>query len=246
MKKNSANMFAIVGCALMMACGQKSDSAQGNADSTKVDAPAAEAVEEKVEEKSVYLSPDLALNDLKGKVSKCIYKSTDCHENGKVDDGSYWQTEVKVFDVDYMLQPNAKEADWRLNDPRLKRNDKGQIVTVSWFVSDFGCDISEEYTYNENGTLKTKKNNGIENAEEIVYTYKADGSLEKSVSKAAGEGMIYRTTSTYRVLESDENGNWTRRMQTQLCEDGPDNGSGVYENSAKLYLIETREISYYK
>ncbi len=246
MEKNSASMFAIVGCALLMACGQKSDSAQANADSTKVDAPVSEVVEEKVEEKSAYLSPDLALNDLKGKVSKCIYKSTNCRENGSVDNDSYWETEVKVFDVDYMLLPNAKEAEWRLNDPRLKRNDKGQIVSVSWFVSDFGCDISEEYTYNENGTLKTKKNNGIESADETVYSYKADGSLEKSVCKSAGEGMIYRTTSTYRILESDENGNWTRRMQTQLCEDGPDNGSGVYENSAELYLIETREISYYK
>ncbi len=243
MKKILNFAFAIAGCAFLMACGKKSEQSSTNTDSLKVEASATDDAEDK----NAYLSPDLALNDLKGKVSKVTLKQTGCNPEGKVmTDDSYWATTVKVFDVDNFLLPDAKETDWRLPNPRIKRNDKDQIVSVNWLVEDFDCDVSEEYTYNEDGTLKSMKMIGIESCDETTYTYNADGSLQKSVSLGAGEGTIYRTTTIYRILETDAQGNWTRRLQSQTCEDGPDNGSGEYIGSMEDYILEVREISYYK
>lgn len=250
MKKLSVLTFAL---SLLCIASCNNNPVKGNgentSDSTLNDSSTTlapgEVPDEMMEGNSNFMSPDTKLNDLHGLVNKCSYRRAECDENGKPNIDYYWYTEVKVFDRDGFLDLKAKELDWRLNDPKVERNDQQQITKVKWYVSDFGCDIFEAYAYDSHGMLASTHSGGIENDEHITYKYKGD-TLVSSESKGAAEGSAYRTTTTYTILETDDNGNWTRRISKQLYESGPDDGSGKYDESITSYNIEERTITYYE
>lgn len=234
-------------------CGSKQDGAKDDSKQSVEqkdganEGSDAETVEDGVEasgEVEEYLSPDLRLDDLKGNVAKCLYKKTSCDKDGNVVNDSYWTKYVKVYDVDNFLNVQADETDWRLLNPTLERNEKEQIVKVSWYVEDYDSYIDESYVYNADGTLKSSKFTGIESVDETKFTYE-NGLLVKSVNDGAGEGSVFRSTTSYKILDTDSNGNWTRRLLTTQFQSGPDDGSGVYTESYVDYEIEVREIKYY-
>ncbi len=192
-----------------------------------------------------FASPDLALFDLHGQVKTCAYSSNSCDKDGNVKGNYDLEERNYVFDNDGFIDVKSKELSWRMNDPKLERNDSKQIKKASWYVSDFGCDVYEEYTYNKLGLVATADKTGIENVESIKYEYDAD-KLVKTVSESAGEGSVFRTVRTYKIMDEDSKGNWTRRFIKEEMEMGNDDGSGKYELLETNYLLEERNIVYYE
>lgn len=245
------NKIIISACALsllaMTSCkGNANESANETAadDSTSTEVASTENVDGQ-SAVSKYYSPDTQLNDLFGEVAKCVTRKGNCDAKGNTNEDTYWSTEVKVFDRDGFIDAKSEELNWRLNEPIIERNDKEQISVVKWFVSDYNSYVSEEYKYNKDGMLASCQSNGIESADVIKYEYEGT-TLVKSISEGAGEGSVFRNTVTYTILDTDKNGNWTRRLQKGTYEDGPDDGSGTYGNAMTEYSIEERTITYYK
>lgn len=240
-------LAAVVAAMTISSCKKQAESGEQN-DSTaaKSELAEGEVPDEEMEGNNNFYSPDLMMDELKGIVTKCTTRSTNCDENGVPDQDAYWTTITKVYDKDGMLDFGSKEMNWRLNNPRGERNAKGQLTKVLWYVEDYDTDIYDEYTYNADGTIKSCYSLGIESDDEIKYFYDDNFNLIKTTSEGAGEGSIFRSTMTYRILESDDEGNWTRRVVHQHFEDGEDDGSNKYTNEIYDYTVEERTITYRK
>lgn len=195
-----------------------------------------------------YNSPDLMFKDLKGKVKECAMTMYTCDEKGEnANEDLVMHEENFVFDEKGYIDLESPDLAWRLVSPKVKRDDDNFIVEVKWYISDYDTYVSEEFVYNSDKTIKIHKNSGIESEDGESFTYADDGTLLKSVSTGAGEGSIFRTTSTYKILETDENGNWTRRLVKQIYESGEDNGSEVYdEEPSEDYYLQVRNITYWE
>lgn len=234
----------------MMSCNNSSvkstdDTADSLSNDTCCQLAPGEVSDELTEGNDNFMSPDTKLNDLHGLVKKCVYRKSDCDKDGKPTEYAYWYEEVKVFDRDGFLDLKSKELNWRLNDPKVERNDQKQITKVQWYVSDFDSYVTEKYTYNERGLLATCKAEGVESSDLTEYEYDND-TLIKSTNHGSGEGSVFRNTAVYTILDTDDQGNWTRRISKQIFEDGPDDGSNTYGNAATSYVIEERTITYYE
>ena len=249
MKETVLERFAMTALAVsLLACtgGKTPGSTNDSGDSARVSQQApGEVPDGGQEEDGRYLSPDLMMDELQGRVKMCTLKQASCNQDGEVDKTAYWMETTKVYGQDGFLALQDKAMNWRLSDPKIERNDKQQVTKVSWYISDYNTDVQEVYTYYDNGMVKSCKSLGIENEDETQYFYDADRMLQKTLSHGAGEGTIFRTTTTYTILDTDEQGNWTRRILKQTIEDGPDDGRGSYENSIDEYSIQLRDIVYW-
>lgn len=197
----------------------------------------------------VYCSPDLRLKELKGKVKECAYTMCVCDENGEnMDEDCCVEEFCYVFDENGMFDFKSPDFNWRLKDPKVKRDAEGRVVEAKWYISDYDSYVSEEFVYDADGSVKICKNSGIESEDGMSYTYDKNGELIKSVSEGAGEGSIFRITMTYKILETDENDNWTVRFVKSLYEYGDDDGSGTYDDDEKSeeYHLQVRNITYWQ
>lgn len=191
------------------------------------------------------VTADLLMDELTGKVKLCKTTTKSCNEQGVSEDDMIWSSVTKVYDEEGYLDVNAEELDWRMVGPRLTRNDKKQITQVAWRVPEFEMDVTDTYEYNADGTVKSCVSEGVESIDELKYYYDEDKHLKCRVSDGAGEGSVFRSTSEYTVLDTDEQGNWTRRLVKATYESGPDDGSGKFDETFISYELEVREIVYY-
>ncbi|MCQ2212006.1 MAG: hypothetical protein MJZ36_00025 [Bacteroidaceae bacterium] len=194
-----------------------------------------------------YGSPDLQFKDLKGNVKECSIATYYCDEQGNVaDENNKVNEECFVFDENGMIDLQSPKLNWRLLDPIVKRDADRYIVEVKWYISDYDTYVKEQFRYNADHTICQHINSGIESDDAETYTYDDNGTLIQSVSKGAGEGSVYRNTITYTILATDAHDNWVRRLQKNVCESGPDDGSETYDESFVEYSLESRTITYWK
>lgn len=194
---------------------------------------------------SAFLSPDLRLFELKGRVKLVTVESRSCNEKGEYGDDDYVMRNVFVFREDGTLATDAKELDWRLASPKLTRNSDGSIRQVAWRVEEFGTDVTEKYVYDPNGFKTMCVESGVESVDTLHFCYDESGKLLTSSSMGAGEGSVFKSESSYTILEEDTKGNWTRRLSKSSFMDAPDDGKYNFGNEAVEYKLETREIVYY-
>lgn len=229
-------LCAIAALALI-ACGNTEKPAP-KADTTVVE------VEEVVEETPV--APDLAMQELTGPVKTMHIKTGSCDSKGKPDNDNFWIEYNFVYTTEGKFDVKDKKFDWRLNNPKIKRNDEGQVEKVSWYISDYDFSIYEKYTYTRLGHIKTLEALGVESTATCNYNYDVDGMLISSYEESAGEGMIYQTNTTYKILESDKRGNWTKRLKKISSKTAEDDGKYNYGSADNFYEIELRTITYYE
>ena len=97
----------------------------------------------------------------------------------------------------------------------IRRDGQGRLVELHHEAGET-CEIEiDTYTYNEQGQLAQAVYTDDMGKNTETYTYDAEGNLTQmvSLSEDAEEGEN-TTTTTYRILETDSHGNWTRREAT--------------------------------
>ena len=127
----------------------------------------------------------------------------------------------------------------------ITRDEAGRIISMkvacenadgSW--NDGGFEVS--YSWDENGKLTGDEYHNCVGGHMVrTYIYDNNGQIVGSNGKGMAEGETYTVERKYRVLESDEKGNWTKRHVTT---------TETYEGIEPdvTYELETREITYFE
>lgn len=194
-----------------------------------------------------FLSADLAMQDLAGQVKSMTNTTYACDDKGNIiKDSQLGDTDVtQYFDFDEngtMTRAFAFSQDDK--GMTIKRNSKGQIESVQQHFAEIDFTRTDKFTYNENGRLASLEVSGYESNVKRTYTY-ANGVLASAKAIEAGEGEVYDMDLTYKIQETDDHGNWTKRMFTCQIKMGPDDGSGTVEDTDTQYGVEVRKIVYY-
>ena len=175
----------------MAACGNK---AQGTAesDSTEVTSDSVVVVEEVETPNAV--KGELGLFELQGPVKSCKMKNK-------------WGTISRTFDEQGMWQTHEGKALSKIYSGGMKRDEKGRIVEGT--MDDGGVDT---YEYDAVGCETRYFYQMGNESTEWICTYDADGKLQsKKVTEITFDSDGEPYTETYKVLVTDEHGNWTKR-----------------------------------
>lgn len=232
----SISMLAI------MSCGNGNSN---NSDANEQIENDSTVTEQKQDDATASNTSDLLMDELKGAVKKVVTSSDNCDENGDTSNSYYTEKTIKAYTEEGYYDETDSEFNWRLGMPKIKRNDKNQVASVSWFVSDYGCDVIQTYTYDENGRPKSMHDSGIESEDNVSFFYDSKGNLIKTTHKGRSEGSSTKATKEYKILETDEKGNWTRRIIKGTYEYG-DLDTNTTEETMTDYNLESRVITYYK
>lgn len=240
MKKILLPLFA---AAMLCSCGNATDKCGDCCDSTSV------TNDDSNKTALNYINSDTQMNELFGNVKSATFTVSMAQdfEGTPFPNDDYEDTRNNLFftpDGEYDLK--AEGFYWRLDVPKLKRNNKGQVVTATWYVPDFDTEVSNKYEYDERGMVKYLEEEGTESISEEYYTYDDDSYLVSATGTSAGEGTIYKTNITYKILEKDDHQNWTKRVAKIENQSGPDDGSDTYPDSEVYYEVHSRVIEYYK
>lgn len=156
--------------------------------------------------KNSYLSSDLRLRDLHGNVESV---TMDFH--------------TQVFDENGMTcTPNMIiERDSQNRMIKYACDDMLEDVGDMWF--------SEEFEYGADGNVSVYNKNTYFNYTGGHCYYDKDGHLTKLIAQGCGEdGGEWSSVTEYSILESDEQGNWTKRKWHKVEEsaEGTDERDG--------------------
>jgi len=224
-------------CALMSCGGAKNANTEQQADNKDQTSATEQKNEQQAPAKKAdaYTMVDGKVFDLKGKVKSCVIYTYYADENGNPQ-GAKPLVESKIdFDADGRC---TKHSDFE----KVVRNDKDQLEKLTWFCSDFGTDFETSYTYNEDGYLKGMKEVTI-SGKDYVFGYDADNVLvSQSCNAIYEEGVEGKVEGAFRILESDGNGNWTKRAYTEK-EGTREMGAADYEWQTS-YFVQIRKIEY--
>lgn len=241
MKKIALSLFAAL---LLCSCNQSSGSKSNEAEIDSL----AQNTETETESKDdlKFVHSDAKLFECFGKVKSMTMKTYyDADENGKVEECNMGEADCYFFKSNGELDM-TKEIVWRLADPKIKRNSDGQIVKVSWYISEFDTDVTEVYAYDKSGMVKTAESTGIEGFSSTEYTYDENMNLASAVEESEGEGSIFHTEILYTITEKDAHNNWTRRLIRFHQKSGEDDGSNTFTEDYTFFQVQVREIEYYE
>lgn len=193
-----------------------------------------------------YLSPDLAMQELGGQVRSMVFTALECDPNGNLPEGVEFDPEQAIF---FEYDTNGKFTkgyafSGEEKGPKMIRDEKGRVIQLERLIAEMNFTYTNKFTYNDDGTLASDEVNGLEHTGKTVNTY-TDGVLTSAVATGAGEGMVYKTKSDFKVIEVDGHGNWTKRLSTNVTESGPDDGTGKVTETSTSYGLEIRQITYY-
>ncbi len=163
-----------------------------------------------------FLSPDLALYDLRGKVKS-----------------------VKTGDITISFTTDGKIKAMNGNPIsqiyKIKRDSKGRITHMEELETDYdGGHSGEVYTWAANNLVKTMSWYNPEGDVATSYYYDQNGYLSKKTRKGFA-GDTVDEINTYKYLKTDNFGNWTMRIENSI------NNAYGGQNA----IEETREITYY-
>ena len=152
-------------------------------------------------------APDVRLHDLHGQVRSLhpYYDAT--HPE--------WCFHITFSQQGEWLTTNGGTPIKEFFNKAIRRDGQGRLVELHHEAGET-CEIEiDTYTYNEQGQLAQAIYTDDMGKNTETYTYDAEGNLTQmvSLSQDAEEGEN-TTTTTYRILETDSHGNWTRREAT--------------------------------
>lgn len=201
-------------------------------------------------EKYPFTSYNRQLYDLRGDVSKMVLK--------RLKSNSVWRDTLEGdFGTEYLFDKNGKlidNLDPSGNGWKSVHSGNGQIQKRD-LQSGGEYIFSEKYLYNKDGMLKKMivESPSGDNNDTTIYQY--DKYLNLITSNSSGifeEFQSLTNTRSYRIIERDSKGNWTKRYLTSIQEnrytpssiDDEGEDEEVVEKST-TYLIELRNIEYY-
>ena len=152
-------------------------------------------------------APDVRLHDLHGQV-KSLHLYYD-------ETNPEWCFHITFSQQGEWLTTNGGTPIKEFFNQTIRRDEQGRLVELRHEAGET-CEIEIDlYTYNEQGQLAQAVYTDDMGKNTETYTYDAEGNLTKmvSLSEDAEEGES-TTTTTYRILETDSHGNWTRREAT--------------------------------
>lgn len=184
----------IASVCLMASCSGNSKAGSGNkdaADSAMHTAATTEPSAEKPSADEEFVTPDLALADVKGHV-KCVYFTNEANEHQNIFE---FNDEGRIEHHDY----------YEFN--RLKRDDKGQIT--GWGYDEY----SIEWKDGKPVKFVTRESDG--GTSTATYEYNDSGRLVKTttINDFPGDDGPSTTVTqyTYDNSDIDGHGNWTKR-----------------------------------
>ncbi len=227
---------------LFASCGNKTESAGSAVDSADVEQVNVGKSEPAID----FVHPDAQMFDLRGRVKNMVFTTYTCDEDGNPSDNEGWERYNLYFKENGEFDTSNPDFQWRLAGIRLKRDSNLHVTSAVWNIPEYSMDIEDTYTYYPNGMVKSCKTGGVESDGHTQYTYEGEYTLVSAVDDSFGEGYVFHVEMAYTILDTDEHGNWTRRLVKNSRKEGPDDGSGVYTDSSIDYELEIRAISYYK
>lgn len=238
-------IFPFFAALMLCSCGYFSGKRGGECDSDSV---ATCGEPEECEEVSDYLHPDTQMFELFGNVkSMKLTKYYEVSPVGAIKDMDNSYVDKKLyFNRNGEFDTYNSDFSWRLPNPQFDRNGKEQITKVTWFVEDYGCDMSDIYEYDKRGMVKRCEAGGMESSGTMTFKYDERTNLVSAQDNSAGEGYVFRTDITYTILETDAHLNWIKRLVKYDQQTGEDDGSGKFTESETYYEVEVRDIEYYE
>jgi hypothetical protein len=213
---------------------QKEDTTKTESPTTVVEIKPANEGPQVIEQEPIvpvksYNSEDLKFRDLYGSVHTMALYEQDCDETGNPIANS-WQLRVtEVFDEAGRIVTEKID---------INRDENGRILSYKLDEIEFGDSwYQEDYVYGENGLVTKLDRYEYFFSATRHCVYDEDGHLSRVVSEQSAEGEVWNVVMDYKILETDNNGNWTKRLvhHTTVSQ----------EETKQNYKLELRDIVYY-
>ena len=194
-----------------------------------------------------FLTQDLRMYNLFGKVKTVKTMITDCSADQKPigDQRKDWSR------LEYDAEGHfVKYLDGFTTTDDIKQKDGDKIFRTETLDEDYGVSVICEYTYDDNGLVKTEDVKGIECNSITEYTYNDDCELTQTLELLEAEGQNYKIKTSYQILKRDEQGNWTERFATIETEtaawDSNKQDYGAFQKEENRYELQQRTINYWE
>ena len=257
--------LATLGLTMIVSCGVGNNSAQGEQelqDSLRQDSiKKIEAINDSLRRDSIAkdsirqdslwryrVTPDLATFDLRGPV-----KSVSSKKITTTTDGGVWSHLKMSFSESGKVQ--------RVTDGNvaytISRDAQGRIKTMTCpFLDGLYTRDVYSYKYNDAGSLQKetlKANYDGEGTLDISCEYDSNGNIVKEKLDREWDGGGFYSSSTYKITQKDEYGNWIKRTKTIKYKDEiAEEFLELYENYSRPSVVtgtktitESRTITYY-
>lgn len=226
-------------CCLMMACNGANTKNESNGSKTETESSeSSKATEAKLDPKiaEAFTMQDGKIFDLKGNVKKCVIYDYYSDAEGN-------PTETKPQnEISMEFSTDGKIVKHSLYE-KFFRDDNGQFLKMTWFCNDFETDIKDSFVCDETGFPIKEITEGI-NFETCVNEFNANKELVKlSATGATEDAMESQTDITYKILERDEKGNWTKRLLD--VKDGSREAGATQYDWNNYNGIQIRKIEYH-
>ncbi len=193
---NKSLLLALSAGLLLAACGNKTEKPALAGDTVLQVTDKASAAEA--------TAPDVRIHDLCGPV-----KSLELYYDETSTD---WCFRASFSEQGEWLTTNDGTPLKDFFNKGIERDDEGRLTALHRSVDDT-CEIEEDaYTYDAEGRLASAKYSDGQTTTTEHYTYSPEGHItEMKCDMEDPEEGNSSTTTTYRILERDSHGNWTRR-----------------------------------
>ena len=211
---------------------QKEDTTKTESPTTVVEIKPANEGPQVIEQEPVvpimsYNSEDLKLRDLYGSVHTMALYEQDCDEAGNPIANSWPLGVTEVFDEAGRIVTEKID---------INRDESGRILSYKLDEFEFGDSwYQEDYVYGENGLVTKLDLYKYFFSATRYCVYDEDGHLSRVVSEQSEEGEVRNVVMDYKILETDNNGNWTKRLVHHTT---------VSQEETK-HNLELRDIVYY-
>lgn len=185
MKKFIMSVLTAVALVMLTACGGKSTPNQVSDNSLG-------EVGETVSQEGV--RGELGLFDLQGPVKECTIVNE-------------WGNTVRTFDENGFWLTHDGQPLASVYPGGIKRDSEGRIIYGKADEEGNG----DEYTYNEIGKVTKYFSHYYDDISTEITTYDKDGNIVKKHFEYGGMDMIEPYDETYRNIDVDKHGNWTKR-----------------------------------
>ena len=241
-----AFLLVAVCATIVMSCGNSAQREQEIRDSLRADSIMKDSIRreqiklDSIRQDSMWrfrVTPDLALFNLHGPVKSVRYKKA-LSPVARSESNSFMSL---LYEENGQLKNVKDEYD----NYSIKRDGNGYVVSMAinslWIIT--------SYSYNEQGypNRKYSQSNSDESFEEkITYEYDLNWNVVKESLKGESYGAVYNSTTTNKIEEVDEYGNWIKRTRiiTYRSESPYDDGYDPITKGTKT-MVETRTITYY-
>lgn len=230
----------------MTCCTSKSGNTEAASDNDSLSKDTVAVAAETPEAK--YLSLDLEMFGLTGKVKSVNDSYEECDANGKPI-STVSNTNKAEFDEKGMLVKGGCFFGISVGEHSVERDKAGHIVK-DLKEDDDTYEVSEfKYEGNRIVSSNGECQGELSISQTDTFTYDKNGNLEKCTTKGITDGNVFTNTSTFKYLEYDDKGNWTKAVITHVEEMTEPEIEGESEPATSHYTNYTRivrKIEYYK